>query len=79
MSADALKIVAEIEDRLWQAAVQVAQHLGVAKDTIYRWRENKGSPAHTIGRLWKFKVTEVDDWVRSGGARDEDARKRDGS
>jgi excisionase family DNA binding protein len=68
MSADALKITAEIEDRLWQAAEQVAQHLGVVKNTIYRWREHKGFPAHKIGRLWKFQLSEVDDWVRVGGA-----------
>lgn len=51
----------------WVTAEQVAQHLGVVKDSIYRWRENKGLPAHRIGRLWKFKLSEVDDWVRTGG------------
>ena len=25
-------------------------------------------PAHRVGRLWKFKLAEVDAWVRSGGA-----------
>jgi excisionase family DNA binding protein len=39
-----------------------------AKDTVYRWRERKGLPAHRVGRLWKFQVSEVDDWVRAGGA-----------
>ena len=37
----------------WVTAEHVAQHLGVAKDTVYRWRERKGLPAHRIGRLWK--------------------------
>ena len=23
-------------------------------------------PAHKIGRLWKFKFSEVDEWVKSG-------------
>ncbi|MFT5602665.1 MAG: excisionase family DNA binding protein [Flavobacteriales bacterium] len=52
----------------WITAEEVSKHLGVAKDTVYRWRENKNMPAHRIGRLWKFKLTEVDDWVRCGGA-----------
>lgn len=52
----------------WVTAEQVAQHLGVVKDTIYRWREHKGLPAHKIGRLWKFQFSEVDEWVRAGGA-----------
>ncbi len=55
----------------WVSVEQVAQHLGVAKDTVYRWREHRGLPAHRVGRLWKFKLTEVDDWVRAGGADDE--------
>jgi excisionase family DNA binding protein len=52
----------------WVTALHVAQHLGVAKDTVYRWRERKGLPAHRVGRLWKFQFSEVDAWVRAGGA-----------
>jgi hypothetical protein len=25
-------------------------------------------PAHKVGRLWKFKISEVDEWIKSGGA-----------
>lgn len=52
----------------WVSADDIAGHLGVAKDSIYRWIEDRGLPAHRIGRLWKFKRSEVDEWVRSGGA-----------
>lgn len=52
----------------WVTAEQVAQHLGVVKDTVYRWRERKGLPAHKVARLWKFQLSEVDEWVRAGGA-----------
>ncbi|MGA2451502.1 MAG: helix-turn-helix domain-containing protein [Polyangiaceae bacterium] len=55
----------------WSSVDEVARHLGVAKDSIYRWIENKGLPAHKIGRLWKFKLTEVDAWVRSRGTDDQ--------
>ena len=50
---------------------QIAEHLGVTRDSIYRWIDRKGLPAHRVGRLWKFKVTEVDEWVRAGGADEE--------
>ena len=50
----------------WVSVDAVAEHLGVAKDSIYRWIENRGLPAHRIGRLWKFKLSEVDAWVRTG-------------
>jgi excisionase family DNA binding protein len=52
----------------WVTAEHVARHLGIAKETVYRWRERKGLPAHKIGRLWKFQLSEVDGWVREGGA-----------
>ena len=52
----------------WVSVEDVAKHLSVAKDSIYRWIEHKGLPAHKVGRLWKFKLSEVDDWVRAGGA-----------
>ena len=25
-------------------------------------------PAHKVGRLWKFQASEIDEWVRRGGA-----------
>jgi excisionase family DNA binding protein len=52
----------------WISVEDIARHLGVAKDSIYRWIDRRGLPAHRIGRLWKFKVSEVDEWVRAGGA-----------
>ena len=52
----------------WVSVEDVAKHLGVTKDSIYRWIEERGLPAHRLGRLWKFKLSEVDAWVRQGGA-----------
>ena len=49
----------------------IAEHLGVTKDSIYGWIANKAMPAHRVGRLWKFKITEVDAWVRSNGGAEE--------
>lgn len=56
-----------MEPEPWITAEQVARHLGVAKDTVYRWREQRNLPAHRVGRLWKFQISEVDEWVRAGG------------
>lgn len=52
----------------WLSVDEIMAHLGVARDTVYRWIDRKGLPAHRVGKLWKFKVSEVDRWVRSGGA-----------
>ena len=50
----------------WVSLEQVAEHLGVSKDTVHRWLRKRGLPAHKAGHLWKFKVSEVDQWVRAG-------------
>ncbi|MGB4674878.1 MAG: helix-turn-helix domain-containing protein [Azovibrio sp.] len=55
----------------WVSVDQIAGHLGVTRDSIFRWIDRKGLPAHRVGRLWKFKVSEVDEWVRGGGADEE--------
>jgi excisionase family DNA binding protein len=52
----------------WVSVEDVSKHLGVARDSIYRWIDSRSLPAHKIGRLWKFKLSEVDKWVRAGGA-----------
>ena len=48
----------------------VAAHLRVAKQSIYRWIDSKGFPAHRVGRLLRFKLSEVDEWVQARGGDD---------
>lgn len=50
----------------WYSLEETAHHLGVSKDTIYRWISKKQMPATKIGRQWKFKLSEVDEWIRQG-------------
>ena len=52
----------------WLSVEEIARYLGVSKETIYRWLERESIPAHRMGRLWKFKPSEVDLWVKNGGA-----------
>ena len=56
------------ESERWFSVEEIAQHLGVSKETVYRWLERQKVPAHRIGKLWKFKPSEVDQWVVSGDA-----------
>ena len=63
------------ESERWESVPAVAEHLGVSKDTVYRWIDGRGLPAHKVGRFWKFKLSAVDDWVRAGGADDADEEK----
>jgi excisionase family DNA binding protein len=54
----------------WLSVDEIAEHLGVSRDTIYNWINGKSMPAHRIGKLWKFKASEVDEWAKSGKAGD---------
>ena len=52
----------------WLSVNEIAEHLGVNPDTIYKWITRKSMPAHKLGRLWKFLASEVDAWVKGGHA-----------
>jgi len=52
----------------WLSVEEIAAHLGVNPDTIYKWLTRKKMPGHKLGRLWKFLASEVDAWVKGGHA-----------
>lgn len=58
-----------MEDR-WLSVDEIGKHLGIKRDTVYRWITEKNMPAHRMGRLWKFQKNEVNEWVKIGGAAD---------
>ncbi len=46
---------------------EAAIYLDIKPVTLRKWiKEKPNLPAHQIGRLWKFKITELDEWVKSG-------------
>lgn len=54
----------------WYTMKEVQEYLGVRRETILQWISKRNMPAYKVGRLWKFKLSEVDEWIRSGGATD---------
>jgi excisionase family DNA binding protein len=61
-----------VNDR-WLSVNEIAAYLGIKRETLYKWLAEKNMPAHKVGRLWKFRKDEVDEWVRTGEA---DSRKK---
>ena len=44
----------------------VARYLGVKACTVRAWIKTKKMPAHKIGKLWKFKLSEINEWIETG-------------
>ena len=47
---------------------EAAQYLGIKPVTLRNWikKEDNNLPAHKVGKQWKFKCSELDEWVKSG-------------
>ncbi len=50
--------MSSMEDR-WISVDNIAEYLGIKRDTAYKWVSEKYMPAHKVGRLWKFRREEV--------------------
>lgn len=56
----------DITDK-WISTELAAEYLGVKPATVREWiKKGNGIPAHRMGKFWKFKKSELDEWVNSG-------------
>ena len=54
----------------WVNLEDIAEHLSVSKDTIRTWVKEGTLPVYRAGKRFKFKISEVDEWVRKGLIKD---------
>lgn len=54
-----------------------AEYIGIKPITLRGWIKDSNSeiPAHKVGRLWKFKRSELDEWIKSGKSAMNNERK----
>ena len=46
---------------------ELSEYLGISAVTIRSWiRSGKDIPAVRIGRQWRFRIEEIDEWIESG-------------
>lgn len=45
---------------------ETSKYLGIKPVTLRSWIKLDKIPVHKIGKQWKFKISELDEWVRSG-------------
>lgn len=57
-----------MEDDKYISLEEAAEYIGVKPVTLRGWlkKEKLEIPVHRIGKLWKFKKSELDKWVQSG-------------
>jgi excisionase family DNA binding protein len=61
-------MIKQIDDR-WIGIEEAANYLGIKVVTLREWIKKQyenNIPAHKIGKLWKFKKNELDEWIKSG-------------
>lgn len=56
----------EISIEKWVNLEDIAEYLSVSKDTIRSWMKENKIPFYRAGKRYKFKISEVDEWVRNG-------------
>ena len=56
----------QINEDKWISLEDAANYMDGTKDTVRNWIKKTDIPAHKIGKLWKFKKSELDEWIKSG-------------
>ncbi len=57
--------VLQMQTEKWFSMKDICKHLGVSRDTVIKWVNEKDMPGTHIGRLWKFDPDEVDEWMKA--------------
>lgn len=55
----------QVNDK-WIGIEQAADYLDIKVVTLRKWIKEEKVPCHKVGKLWKFKISELDTWVKSG-------------
>lgn len=59
--------MAETTEEAYIGIEEAAEYLGIKPVTLRSWIKKKDDlPAYRIGKLWRFKRNELDNWVSSG-------------
>ena len=52
-----------VENERWVSMEEICKHLGASRDTVKKMIKLQNMPAYKIDRKWKFKISEVDEWM----------------
>ena len=60
------KVYEEIQVERWVSTEDVADYLGISFRTAHHWIKAGKLPAHMVKGKYRFKISEVDEWLRAG-------------
>ncbi len=55
-----------MEVEKWVNLEDIADYLSVSADTVRTWVKNGKLPYYRAGKRYKFKISEVDEWLKAG-------------
>jgi len=44
---------------------EVCEYLSVQRQTVLNWIAQKNFPAVKVGKFWRFKLSEIEDWIKT--------------
>lgn len=53
------------KEERWVSMEDICKHLDCSRDTVKKMIRTQNLPAYKIDRKWKFKISEVDSWMRN--------------
>lgn len=60
----------KIQENKWLSMKEVCECLHISRDTVKNWINKEGMPAHQKGRLWRFDINEIDEWMKNNESKD---------
>lgn len=49
----------------WVSLSDICDHLNLSRDTVKKMVKQQNMPGYKVDRQWRFKISEVDAWIRS--------------
>ena len=56
----------ETSPEKWVNLEDIAVYLSMSEDTVRTWIKEGKLPFYRVGKRYKFKISEVDEWIRTG-------------
>ena len=57
--------MAEQSNEKYISMKEVCEYLSVQRQTVLNWIAQKNFPAVKVGKFWRFKLSEIEAWIKA--------------